>query len=116
MRLPEWPKGLPADGVVKAVIDPLKIVRRVIADEDAAPIRHREQPLLEVGEDLHRVKCPASNLGMRGVVRSRARLEEHPVERLAAGEVNGAEFRELPFARTGSGGFAIDKDQVLHRS
>ena len=46
-----------ADGMMKAVIDPLKVVCRVITDENAAPIRHREQPLLEVGEHLHRAEC-----------------------------------------------------------
>lgn len=42
-----------ADGMMKAVIDPLEVVCRVITDENAAPLGHREQPLLEVGEHLY---------------------------------------------------------------
>jgi hypothetical protein len=53
---------------------------------------------------------------MRGVVRIRTGFEEHPVECLVAGEVDGAELRELALARTGAGGFTIDKNQVFHGS
>jgi hypothetical protein len=45
-----------ADGMMKAVFDPLKVVCRVIADEDAAPMRHRVQLLLEVSEDFQWIK------------------------------------------------------------
>src|SRR5215213_6297923 len=64
----EW---IATDGVMKAVIDPLEVVGRVITDEDTAPIRYREQPLFEVGEHLHRVKGLTGHFGMRGAVRVR---------------------------------------------
>ena len=53
-RVAEW---IAADGMMKVVIDPLKVECRVITDENAVSVRHREQPLLEVGEDLQRAEC-----------------------------------------------------------
>src|SRR5919112_4683458 len=64
-------KRIAANGMMKAVIDPLKVVCRVITNENAATVRHRVQPLLEVRENLHRVKGVACHLGVRGVVRVR---------------------------------------------
>ena len=52
--------GCGPEGVVEAVVDPLEVVGRVVADEDGPTLRDGPNPVLECGEDLDRIESLAS--------------------------------------------------------
>jgi len=56
------PEGAAAQGVMEAVVDPLEVVGRVIANEDGPVSGHGLNPRLERAEYLHRIEGRAGQL------------------------------------------------------
>src|SRR3954451_23574830 len=93
-------KRIATDGVTEAVVDPLKVIGRVVTHENAPVFGDRLQPLLELREDNHRVKGSSSHLRMRRVIRIRPRFKQHPMKGLAGRKLHRTKLRQFPKPRT----------------